>query len=820
MPVDAFRQGADPTAPFKQGVAEADASESGFSAQECADVKKWHERIKNARDFDKEARKQYARDRKYARGDDGKFDVSVPIASSNIEVLRSLLFARDPEVSCEPAASTEPPPQKELEAKAFSDAESQQQQQTQSQVAQLAPMVHSLASTGALQNILPQILPQIQEQAQNQPNPKQAIQAQAKQQVQQQQAPYLQLRRDAKQFAQTAELVVQQLWRQAMLKKQGSLLVTSALTCGPGWLKACWQERTGDDPIVRNQLNDLQDNMALLQEAIDKLKEGGDSTQDADAQKADIKQKIDGLNANVEVLVARGFVVDFVAAEDMQVSTDCGRMSDHLSGSWNANRCFRPVDDAKAMFKRLGDKIDKATIYTPRKPKDASEQSVNGNDVGFISTVEASDADSYVKGDVALSSNSKHGNVCIWEIWSRDNNQVITIIEGVDYYAKEPYAPDPGTTRFYPYFLYAIGNMDGERHPVSLVKRSAKLFDEYNRARSNWKTARSRAVPKLGFNAAVLEPAEARKIIEASIQELVGIDLKDPSAKIGDILMPIAYAAINEALYDTGPIMRELEKIWGVQEALTQGVSVAKTATEAEIQQTGTQSRIGYMRDGLDELMTDLAQYTTEVALQKMTTEDVTRIAGPWALWPEALKVDDLSSLIDVNIKAGSTGKPNTAQRQQAWSVILPQLMQAIQTIGQLRGSSPADIADCYEEVIVETLNRTGDRIDAERFLPDPPDQDAPPPPAGPPPKPADQALQGQQIAAMTQVCDQVRTGILSGQTAIAILTAAFPTIPVSTVEAMVAGVAKLPPALPPNTNPMPAPSNGAPPIPASGTMQ
>jgi len=822
----------DPTLPFKQGVTDADATDGGFTQEETADCKRWHERIKNGRDFDKEARKQYARDRKYARGDDGKFDVSVPIASSNIEVLRSLLFARDPEVACEPSASTEPPPEKELEAKARQDAKTQQDQQTQQAVQAAVPVVHHMAATGQLQGALPQLLPQLQQATQGNP---QAIQQQAKDIAAQQAAPYLQKRSDAKQFAQTTELVIQALWKQAKLKSQGLLTVNSALTVGPGWLKGCWQERTGDDPVMRNELNDLQEQLASLNEDQDELAEG--ESNDPEALKAEIQQKIAGIQSKIEVVVARGFVLDFVAAEDIQCSTDCGRLSDYLNGSYIAHRVFKPMDDAKAMFPRLGDKIDNATLYQPRKPRDANEQSTTGNDVGSLANIEASDADSYVKGDSALSSADKKGNVAIWEVWAKDNGQVLTLVEGVDYYAKDPYSPDPGTTRFYPFFLYAIGNTDGERHPVSLIKRSAKLFDEYNRARSNWKTARGRAIPKMGFNSAVLEPAEAQKIVNASIQELVGIDLKNPDALIGNILMPIAYAQINEALYDTAPIMRELEKIWGVQEALTQGVSVAKTATEAEIQQTGTQSRIGYMRDGVDEVLTDLANYTAEIALQKMSHDDVVRIAGPWALWPEGLKVEDLSTLINVDIKAGSTGKPNSAARQQAWAAIYPMMDAAIDKIGALRGSSPSDIAECHAELIAETLSRTGERVDAERFLPDAPSEQNPPPPSGPPPKPADQALMGPQIIAMTQVCDQVRQGILSGQTAVAVLTASFPTISVTTIEQMVAGVAKLPPALPaaPKTPPIgsgvptvsagstPAQGNGGVPppvIPPNGTVQ
>jgi hypothetical protein len=75
-----------------------------------------------------------------------------------------------------------------------------------------------------------------------------------------------------------------------------------------------------------------------------------------------------------------------------------------------------------------------------------------------------------------------------------------------------------------------------------------------------------------------------------------------------------------------------------------------------------------------------------------------------------------LPQLMNVEVKAGSAGKPNTSARQQAWAALMPVISQAIAEIGALRGSTPAEIADCKEELVIETINRTGERVDAERF--------------------------------------------------------------------------------------------------------
>jgi hypothetical protein len=819
--VTAFQSGADS--------ADDDPKDTAALEEERACTKRWLEKVKTARDFDKPIREAYARNRKYARGDDGQFDVSVPIAPAYIDVLNSFLFAKNPDVSVEPSASTTPPPKKELELKAEQDVKTQNDQQGQQLMQGLAPALGSLAANGALGNVISQVAPVITQAMANQ-NPQQAQQNQAKDIAAKQIAPYTQLRSDAKQIAQTMELVIAQLWKMADLKRQGLPFVRSALSIGVGWIKCTWQEPPrADHPLAANAPKTQEDNLAQLAQSQEELSE----TNDPEYAKADIAQQIQGIQAHVEPATARGLVIDFIAAEDIQVAPECGVLGNYKNAPWIAHRSFIPLCDAQAMFPKVEDKLKNAQLYFPKKKPSQNEGfGGNGNDVGAMANVDSKDADQYTTDNAGMDTDK--GSVCAWEIWNKDDGVILTLVEGLKEYAKPTYTPDPATTRFYGFFLYPIGVVDGERHPVSLITRSYKLLDEYNRARSNWRTARNRAVPKMAFDSSELDPTEAEKLTLGTTQEMIGITLTSPEKKLRDVLQEVEYAEINEKLYDTGPIRAELETNWGIQEALSSSIHTAKTATEAEIQQTGTNSRTAYMRDGLDDVFTELANYTAQVALQKMSHDDVTRIAGPYSLWPEGLGIDDLDTLIEVNIRAGSSGKPNTAAKQAVWAAIVPQLNQMIDQVGALQQSPPEEIAKAKRELMAETFNRTGEHIDVDRFLPDPPSGDTPPPPQGPPPKPQDQALAGPQILAMTQVCDQVRTMMISPTTAIAVLTSCFPTIPVNTIEQMVGGIAQLPPSIPPTeaalkaqmaksndqTNGAELPTGGAPQAPNTGTVQ
>lgn len=800
--------------PFDQGVITANAIANGRSpeaeAEEAADVKRWSNLITEARKFDEAARKQYAIDRRYARADRTHFEVQVPIAQSYIDVLRSFLYARDPDVNVTPSGFTQPPPQKDIIAMV---AERIQASNGQSSMGLPPAIAQALGTQGGQPQAggMPGAPPPPQlptPPTMTGDDPDSVIQQQAAALLK----PYQRLRDDAKQLSTTLELVISSLWKKAKLKSQAKPLVGSGLSVGIGWFKAMWLERMGKDPVIQRQLDDIAEQLARIASTHRELAAGEG---DEDQLRVDFHQQQTALEAKVDVMVARGFAIDFVPAEHIQVATDCRDMSSYLDASWIAHCVYMPVSQAKADYPEVARKLDKAAVYYPMKPRDAS----TAHDSAMVdSNVNAREADTYRKGGEGNDGGtmtSGEAFVCLWEVWNRDGSNVITFFDAMDCYARAPYNPTPATTRFYPFFQFIVGAVDGERHPRSLTTRSTKLFDEYDSVRSGYRKHRRRVIPKTGFDATNYTHDEIEKLERAETGEMVGLKPTRPGEPIANALAEIKYPAVDMALYDTSAIRAELEMIWGVQEALSSSIHVAKTATEAELQQQGTESRTGYMRDGLDDMLTDLAQYTAEVALQKMSAKDVEAIAGPWALWPEGMTIEDMASLVQVSIHAGSTGKPNTTAQRQAWGQVMPVVSQAIEKIGQLRGSSPDEIADCIEALVTETIDRTGDRVDASRFMPDPPRTPPPPPPKGPA-QPLDQsALAGTQIAQLLAILVDVRGGALAPLAAVALIQASCPAVPGELVNSMVEASAPQPGDGPTDIH-APHASAAAPPMPAN----
>lgn len=794
----------------------SDAALDANNPEELACVKKWHQTLKHARDFDQEARRGYARDRSYLSGSKARFKVIVPIAQTYTEIIESHLYTRNPTVEVDPTALTEPPPQKEILAKAIQEilAKRQMMAKQQQSVAQVGKMMaehmppeqlaalaakghQALQQGGAGQPGMPMPPPpgagdatQIQPPTDIPDND-----PEVQEKVEEVMGPYRQKRDDASQFADTLEILVQKAWETADLKRRGKRLVNSAISIGIGWIKAAWYERKGKDPSIQRQLKDLMEQAAELQANRVQIEEGDETQQQLDARRAELKQQIAGLQAQDDVVIERGFLIESVRAEDIQVSTEISSLADYKDAQWICHYTYPTLERAKADYPQIADKLDKVNKYYPVKPKPRRHEENTLIEAQFPEEREVSENDaSYYREANAPGQQETQGSdpcVQVKEIWDRVTGNVITLIDGLNMYAKEPFVPEVKSTRGMPFFQYALGTVEGERHPVSYISRSDTLLDEYNDTRTKYRTVRRRSVPKTVYQRSQLEAKEAQKLARADTGEMVGIDSANPDQPLNTILAPVTYNGVDAALYDTSTIRAELEQIWGIAEALSGASVTQQTATESELQNNGTQMRGSKRSDDLDDVFSDLAQYTAEQLLQVMDEQDAIEQAGPWALWPTGLTLQDMNILTSVRVTAGSSGRPATSMQQQAWATLLPQINVMIEQIGKLRGSSPDEIADCKEQLLIETARRVGDRIDPTRFLPDAPRTPPPPPPDLRPL--ADTALNGAQIQAILQILVDMRGKAIAAPSAMALIKAAAPKVPDQLITEMVKGALPMP---------------------------
>jgi hypothetical protein len=535
-------------------------------------------------------------------------------------------------------------------------------------------------------------------------------------------------------FAKTLQIVVSNLWRKGKLKKAARKGVRSVLSNSEGWFKCLMVSEKDPNGEVQTALNDAKEmHQRLL--AQQELLEDPDG-QDPETIASELAEKqalVTALEAKLEVAVKKMFVIDFIPTEHMQVSTDVSCISDYLDANWIGNELFIEKDDALERFSRLdAEDLKTAKLYYQKNPKELTTHSMDN--VLPQGQVTAESANMFV---TSTSTPESPAFVRTVEIWDRRDRTIRTLIDGVKKWAKEPFNPPYPTDRFYPYFHFSFYEVDGERHAQSLSWRLYKLQDEYSAARSNFRLTRERSIPGVLFNGTMLEEAEAKKLVESKHQEYTALRPSDPSIPLGNLFAAKPVAAIDMRVFDPTYILSDMERISGVQEALSaaiNGPGNPRTATEASIQQSGTNARTSADRDQLELMLTDMAQYTAQQALQCLTIEEVQRMAGKAAFWPENMDIEDLFTLVEIDITAGSTGKPRQGADQQAWATILPLVKQTLQEIEQALAGGNLPLAAALTELVKETMLRLGDESDSSRFIPQTPPPGTPGAGAPPPP--------------------------------------------------------------------------------------
>ncbi len=529
--------------------------------------------------------------------------------------------------------------------------------------------------------------------------------------------------KDIDQLARTIELVVSYLWKHGRLKPAAKKQVRGSLSTGPGWLKVVMIADGPGIPQMQTQLNDIRDNIARLNACaanMEQSQKDGMGPEQIQAELTKYNELQNSITQKIEVTLRKGLAIDYVSGENMQVSLDVAAIEDHIEGSWNGNAIFKPKTKLKELFPRLTDaEIKGAKCYYQKRPTTQRTPITDRVNLGGDSGQFAGEAEQYTTESQTSGSGQKGREFAkVVEVWDKDTGHIKTMIEGVHRWAVEPYPPPYPSTRFYPYFYLGFYECDGERHPQSLSWRLAKLQDEYARSRSNFRLTRERSIPGVVFNDSAIGPEQARKLERSVHQEWVGITPTTTDQPLSQLFAEKPVAQVDMRLYDNAPILADMEKIAGVQEALQASVTTPKTATEAEIQQSGFASRTSADRDTLETMLGQLAQYTAEVALGALKIRDVQRICGPGAFWPEGMPLEDLLTLAEVDIQAGTTGKPKAEADQQAWGIILPQIKEAIIEIQNAIITGNIPLANAIKELIRETMLRFGDDTDIDRFIP------------------------------------------------------------------------------------------------------
>lgn len=498
-------------------------------------------------------------------------------------------------------------------------------------------------------------------------------------------------------FARTLELALNRYAiRGGKLKARGKEAVRAALTCTTGWVKAIYQKDRREDPLVRNRLNDAQDNIQRTEQL---LRETKDQSQCAEyeAKMAELRQQVAALKSQLEIVAAEGIVIDNVPPERIVIlDASVTNIDEYDQASAIAHGIFMTVAAYKAQFAGK-EPPKKATRYRTMDQDGADTPPDAGRGAGI-------DADDEL--------------VLVWEIWSKDDQTVYTQCDGADEFCRDPYQPERLGQQWYPFFPLQLWRVHGFLYARTLVDNIIELVDEYNTRRTTAAEHRRKNMPVRLLNRASGITDEQISTINqrGNSTDIVGIDA-DPNVPLAQQLGSLPEIPYNPQMYDTQDILRDVEMVSGAQDASRGGINQAKTATEAEIMAMGMQSRTGEQLDTIEDWLTAILSYCAELLLLNLTEAQVKRAFGNDAVWP-TLSRQEIFEQVLVTIRAGSTSKPNKMRERDQWLQFLPMLQDAVLKCAELQDAGKPDLAEALVKLLDETLRRFDERMSARDFIP------------------------------------------------------------------------------------------------------
>ena len=506
-------------------------------------------------------------------------------------------------------------------------------------------------------------------------------------------------------FCTTLETVTNRHLEAADLKGRAKASVRSALTSSYGIVKVMYQRDIKQDPIIQSRIDDTQDNIQeierLLSDIEDPMQRGN-----LESKQAELTQLMASLNEQVEITAAEGLVIDRVLTDNLIIDPSVCEFWDYKDAGWMCQIIPMKKSDAEATYKM---KLDKARSYHDSK-------SMTRTDNRLASASGTLDEDK---------------QIAILEIWDKTSQRVYTMAEGCDYWLREPYSPPKAGERWYPFFLLPFQTVDGQFVGPSLVDLTDKLQDEHNQARDGFNKHRELCKPGWIAGGDINEKS-IKRYTDSEIGEITIIDTE--GKPLAQVIQPRQHPPIDPQVYDTSAVRYDWEQVTGMQDASRSTVVQPKTATEASIMQQALSGRVSEFRDQVEDWLQDLARYAAQILLQELTPAQVERIMGPPEMteqdmgdgqmmqvpiktydWPQ-LSREQVFDMIEMKIRAGTTGAPDKMEQQENWGKVLPVIQNLVGQIMQVMAQG-AD-AEPLVNLLRETLARFDEKLDVEQFIP------------------------------------------------------------------------------------------------------
>lgn len=431
-------------------------------------------------------------------------------------------------------------------------------------------------------------------------------------------------------------------------KRQMKAVVRRARTNGVGYVKLGFQRAMQLSEAQNGKIADMAERLAVIGRLRADIADG-----EADPNSAvgeELRLAVEAIRKEPEVIVREGLVFDFPHSTRIIPSISTESLMEWVGSQWIAEEVMLRPDVVKEIYGK-----DVGSTYTAYRV-------IDGQPLGT--------------GDVRRIADRSKGLVCVWHVYDRQTGLEFVVAEGYPDFLKEPTTPDVFIEQFFPIFALTFNEVENEGglFPKSDVHNMRHIQKEYNRSKESLRQHRHANRPLYLSPNGALEEEEEKSLQGHAAHDIIKINGLAEGQKAEDILQPVRKIGIDPGLYETAGLFEDLSRVTGNQEAVLGSVSHG-TATESNIAESSRAGTIALDGDEMDDMLAALFRAASQVMLTELTAETVQKIVGPGAVWPEMSRADVMAEMW-LEVKAGSSGRPDQAREAANFERIYPLLVQ------------------------------------------------------------------------------------------------------------------------------------------------
>jgi len=434
-------------------------------------------------------------------------------------------------------------------------------------------------------------------------------------------------------------------------KRQAKRWIRRVETTGIGWLRVGFQRAMKLKPDAELQAADIASRLSAIERLAEDQMVGLTSEETEEAEK--LRSAMEVLQSQEQVIVREGLTVSFPLSTRIILDTATQSIDGFIGTGWLAEKFLLTKDKIKEIYKI--DITGCATEYSK-----GSDTTGEGRNTGSVHTRGG-------KGD-----KNKKPLYCVYLVYNRELGTMYTLCDGYSGYLAAPSAPDVDVEPFYPYLCLMFNDLEnGEEgdngqdiFPLSDVDLMRSPQKEYNRSKEALRQHRIAMKPLYATAAGAFDEEDQTNLSTHEAHDVLILNGLAPNENVNSKLQMVQKWPIDPNVYATEGTMEDVSRAVGTQEA-NLGTLSGATATETSLAEDTRLSGLSSNADDLDDCLTEFARQSGQILFMNMSVEQVKKIVGPGAMWPEFSR-QEIMDEISLTIEAGSSGRPNKAAKAAA----------------------------------------------------------------------------------------------------------------------------------------------------------